>query len=362
MIAAASLTACGDGVTAETEQPTSPTTVAATEQPAPTEPEPATTPPTEPILQTYPLKVDSSYSAYAQNLPDLIYRTTGSENGLAGTIYEFSGVVKDYFTTESGDFTFENIIVETDDGEVMISNFYVAVYNATMLEYGADLTKAMYPYSVDDYVFPAVGEAATFVAIYAGYSGTQNMPAFYLGANSVLFEMLELEDPTKVEAHAVSLDGAALTAGNILLDIPEGYTATVPESGNSVLLESGTGWFITVSAIDISALDEATAREYLPQQAEAFRGDDGIMGEESTVEGYVAGFAVDFSTYGVVDTEDYSTTMYMETTFTDSWYAYTIALILPPAVTDVTTPVGDFSTFVTYAEYRGGSPRFDFVQ
>ena len=38
----------------------------------------------------------------AQELPAHIYSTTGSENGLGGTVYAFSGIVEDYFSfTES---------------------------------------------------------------------------------------------------------------------------------------------------------------------------------------------------------------------------------------------------------------------
>lgn len=186
---ASMLTACGGSEQPETTSPiTVPTMV-----PTSVSTEPPTTPPE---LKTYPLNSDSTYTALAQEVPYLIYSTTGAENGLEGTIYRFTGETVDFFTNGENPYIFENIVVDTGSGKVMITNFYTAIYNATLLEFGADLTKAYYPHDVNDFIFPDVGETANFIAVYSGYSLKYEMPMFYLGANSSLFKMLEMDDPT----------------------------------------------------------------------------------------------------------------------------------------------------------------------
>lgn len=187
------LVACGAGSEETTTAATTvPTTVATTEP----ETEPTTVPTTAPVeLMTYPLNQDSTYARLAQSLPDIIYNTYGSENGLGGTIYKFSGTVVDYFTNGSNGWTFENIVVDTGDGTVMITDFYSAIYNASVLEVGPEVTKAYYPYDVDNFVLPSVGETANFITVYAGYSMNSEMASFYLGANKSLYEMAGIDDP-----------------------------------------------------------------------------------------------------------------------------------------------------------------------
>lgn len=147
-------------------------------------------------LQTYPANNVSEYTALAINeLPANIYNTTGSENGLGGTIYAFSGTVIDHFANGDGDWIFDNIVVDTGDGTVMITDFYSAVYNVTVKDFGEEVAKAEYPYDPADFKLPEVGETANFITIYAGYSQNSQMAAFYLGANQSIFQMLEMDDP-----------------------------------------------------------------------------------------------------------------------------------------------------------------------
>lgn len=243
------------------------TTVPPTTQPVETTTAPPeTTAPVE--LNRYPLNADATYVNLAQELPAHIYTTTGAENGLGGTVYLFEGVVKHHDSFTSNGYVFEQIVVETDGGDVVITNFYKAIYNATVLELGADLTKAYYTTSVDDYVFPADGEHAEFLTVYGGFSGSLNMPSFYLGANSGLFEMVGLPDPAtpaKQEASDAELGtkdnpylegsykvGSDIPAGEylfVITDTSGGYVCVSADSNKDDIIENEIVelcWFATV--------------------------------------------------------------------------------------------------------------------
>lgn len=187
------LTACGSPP-AETTAPAE-TTVPTTAPVETTAPPATTEPPVE--LTRYPLNADSTYVKLAQELPDHIYTTTGSENGLGGTVYKFTGTVTEYSTTPMEVSAVEQIFVETEGGTVMIGNFYKWLYNSAYLEFGETAANAAYPYPVESYQFPAVGETAEFIAIYLGYSGVAKVPMFYLGANPALFELEDYPDPAQ---------------------------------------------------------------------------------------------------------------------------------------------------------------------
>ena len=146
-------------------------------------------------LETYPLNVSPEYASLAESIiPDQIYTTSGSENGLPGTIYAFVGTVVDTLQINEDDFTLDEVIVETARGQVLISNLYKSVYDDTVDELGLAVTKEAYPDSVDGYIFPETGEKARFIVTYWGYSGAKDMPAFVLGANPVISELYETDD------------------------------------------------------------------------------------------------------------------------------------------------------------------------
>lgn len=190
------LTACA----APPAATTTPSTTAPPETTAPVETTtapPETTAPAE--LTRYPLNADSTYVDLAQELPAHIYTTTGSENGLAGTVYLFEGTVTEHSTTTSGDFIYEMVTVETDAGSALLINLYKATYNQYVLTFGETYANAECPYAVEDYCFPADGETAEFVCVYDGFSGAYEMPAFYLGANSCIFEWADWPDPAEAE-------------------------------------------------------------------------------------------------------------------------------------------------------------------
>ena len=206
---------------------------------------PETTAPAE--LICYPLNASATYVSLAQELPTHIYTTTGSENGLAGTVYLFEGVVKYHDSFTADGIEFEQAVVETNGGDVVITNFYKAVYNATVLELGADLTKAYYTTSVDNYVFPADGERAVFLTIYGGFSGSLDMPSFYLGANAGLFEMIDLPDPAAT-AKQEPTDAELGTKDNPYLEGSYKVGSDIPAGEYLFVITDTSGGYVCVSA------------------------------------------------------------------------------------------------------------------
>lgn len=352
------LTACGSQP-AETTAPAQ-TTIPTTVPVETTAPPETTEPPVE--LTRYPLNADSTYVNLAQELPDHIYTTTGSENGLGGTVYLFEGTVKEHSSTNSDGFLFEQIVVETDKGSVMIANYYKALYNYSIKNLGEAYTNAEMPYSVDNYCFPDDGETAKFVAIYLGYSGVAEMPMFYLGANPVLFELLEYPDPaeTSVSSPVCEIGDKTVTAGNLVIPIPTGYTAQLVND-NAIMLGSADGKCgISIFAADIIDLDEAAAMLYLPMQREMFYQENVVRTDPESIGTYtVGGFNVDLIYYGEMAT-DLSTQSVLDATFTDSWYCYTI--LLRTTAQETTDYVQAYGKMVLATSYTGPTPRFDFVQ
>lgn len=253
------LTACGSAP-AETTAPPA-TTAAPAETTAPvaaTTAPPETTAPAE--LVRYPLNVDSAYLDLAQGLPDNIYTTTSSENGLAGTIYLFKGTVSDSSSTEIEGTGVEQIVVRTDGGTVMITNFYKWMYNSAYREYGKESADITYPYPVSDYRLPGVGESAEFLAVYVGYSDTAKMPALYAGANPALFEAMDCQDPTQEPMGTPENPympgmykvGSDLPAGEycFVASGGSGYACVSSDSNQDDILENEMfdhTWFVTVS-------------------------------------------------------------------------------------------------------------------
>ena len=357
------LTACASPPAATT----TPTTTAPPETTIPVETTtapPETTAPAE--LIRYPLNADSAYVNLAQELPAHIYTTTGSENGLAGTVYTFSGTVKEHSSSSSDGFVFEQIVISTDDGDVMLMNYYKALYNYTVKNLGEATANANMPYPVADFQFPADGETAEFLGIYIGYSNVAQMPVFYLGANHTLFEALEYPDPAQAtpvspeNGPTVSISDNFVNAGNLKMTIPSGYTAE-QVNDNAVMLGSPDGKCgISIFAADISALDEAAAMAYIPMQKESFYADDAVQSEIEEIGPYtVGGFDVTMEVYSEILT-DLSMYSALSTTFTDSWYGYTI--LLKTAETSTEAYATAYGQMVMTAIYTGPAARFDFVQ
>lgn len=329
-----------------------------------------TTPPEQAQIDiTHPLNADKTYIDLAADLPDHIYNTTGAENGLGGTVYTFSGTVIDYSTLESNGFVFEQITVDTGDGTVLISNHYKAIYNQTLLTYGADLTKAYYPYDVNNYVFPDIGETGSFLTVYLGYSAAVEKATFVLGANPSIFEILEFEDPAKnvksqdktENAVAAQINGDIILLGNLEFTIPKSFSAGSVSDNSIVLLSDDAFCEMGLFAADVSMLDDARLREYLSAQREAFLTENVVRLEESQLDSIVAGFDVVVNSYGEIDSKG-NTAHVMDITLTDSWYSYTILFKCDTDAPNLSDFATIFAEFICYAKYLGETPRFDFVQ
>ena len=136
-----------------------------------------------------------AYYEHALNLPEHIYNTTGSENGLAGTIFTFDGIVVTKDIMDAAGVDVEYAKVSTDMGTVLVLNMYAGIYKESMEQYGESSVKSLYSDNPNYYVYPEIGEKANFLVVYSGYSQTEEMPVFYLGASSDIFSLLEYEDP-----------------------------------------------------------------------------------------------------------------------------------------------------------------------
>lgn len=207
---------------------------------------------------TYPLNPDSTYVKLASSLPAKIYSTTGSENGLGGTVYTFSGTVTDYFTTDADSFVFESIVVDTGDGKAVVSNYYKAIYNATLLQFGYELTNAYYPYNVKDYILPNVGETVSFVVVYMGYSEVEKAPIFVLGANPSIFEMLDYEDPTTQQETTPATETMAP---------PSSETEYKPTKGEQNALSSAKSYLRVSSFSYYGLIDQLEYEGYTADEA-----------------------------------------------------------------------------------------------
>lgn len=185
-----------------------------------------------PTIQTYPLNVDSAYWDYAASIPDIIYTTTASENGLAGSIYFFNGSVEDTMLMGDEDNTFSVVFVKTDSGNVMVTNIYKTIYEKTIKSVGESDAKSFLTDNIDDYIFPETGDTARFIAIYDGYSETYDMPFFYLGASSCLLGLLEYDDPVSAETETtesvdVSQDSSHPDSTSAYVETEQSYSPTV---------------------------------------------------------------------------------------------------------------------------------------
>lgn len=258
LCAALLLAAC----TAAPAGTTAPPTTAPVETVPPTTEAPQTSAPTatEAPLIRYPLNVDDAYAELSQELPDHIYTTTGAENGLAGTIYTFTGTVSESCATEIDGTGVEQVFIETDGGRVMLTNFYKWMYNSAYRAYGKAAAEREYPHPVSDYILPGVGESGEFLAVYVGYSGTAEVPVFYLGANSALYEVMEVQDPTQDPPgtkenpylEGMYKVGSDIPAGEylfVITDTSGGYVCVSADSNKEDIIENELVelcWFATL--------------------------------------------------------------------------------------------------------------------
>ena len=163
-----------------------------------------------------------------------------------------------------------------------------------------------------------------------------------------------------IDGPVCQINGDTVTAGNLIFQIPDGYTASLVNE-NAIMLGSPDGKCgISIFAADISDLDEAATMIYIPLQRESFYTDDAVQSEIEKIGPYdVGGFEVDMEIYTEILT-DLSMYAVLTTTFTDSWYGYTI--LLKTAEVSSEGYATAYGQLVLTAVYTGATPRFDFVQ
>lgn len=142
----------------------------------------------------YPTGSTSKYIAEAQPLDEIIFSTTGEENGLIGTIFTFEGEV-----VGNGEVSGANyVVVSTEYGDLSVGDMYgylksqmpESYFDTIILEIGAD------------YSMPQKAENVKITATYAGYSEVLKMPSLYLGANKFIVESFR-DDDAEIETRPV---------------------------------------------------------------------------------------------------------------------------------------------------------------
>ena len=120
-------------------------------------------------LKVYPLGTSESVHNQYPDIPEIIFSTTGAENGFSGNIYSFTGKMIGEHEKLSESF----FVVETKYGNVLLNNVY-------------DDIKDIMPIDEESYSTPENGELAKFTCIYDGFSNVAKMPAFTYGNDAFL--------------------------------------------------------------------------------------------------------------------------------------------------------------------------------
>lgn len=163
----------------------------------------------------FPLNTkESVYSIYS-DIPEIIFSTTGAENGLSGTIYSFSGKMVGKHPKLSSSY----FVVETKYGEVLMMNIYDGLKD-TM--------------SVDEecYATPQIGEYVRFTCIYDGFSGTAEMPCFVYGNDSFLLSSY-IDDDRETESEG------SITITQTPQSVPVVYEGEGDKVISNITLDSG---------------------------------------------------------------------------------------------------------------------------
>lgn len=144
----------------------------------------------------FPSGSSSKYIPYTTSLPEIIWTTTGEENGLIGSVYQFEGLVLNVETVETDTGGVTQLSVETKDGRLIVADMYGAM-RASMYDAGLeDFFYLNIEESGADYTPPEIDDRGLFYAVYAGYSMTAEKPVFYLGVNEYIVD--QLRDPRSV--------------------------------------------------------------------------------------------------------------------------------------------------------------------
>ena len=156
--------------------------------------------------------------------------------------------------------------------------------------------------------------------------------------------------------------GGNIVLGNITFEIPNDFTVTVVDDASFVLASADDDCAIALAAIDISMLDEENAKKYLPMVNESFVdfGTDIVVPSDEDIIGELAGFPIVMRACGTSDGVNF--VFHADTTFTDSWYAYTIIYKCDFGSEKLSDYHSLLISMMLNAEHNGREQRFDFVQ
>lgn len=206
--------------------------------------------------KTYPeadMKCDNY--KYVTDFPEIIMTTKGEENGLIGNCYTITGTVKGVYSSmnkaikalgkkdaiknNDTDVKTKCIIVKTTKGDVLVHDYYSAVYKQLKDLFGVDLVNEYYKekgYSFKKYKqYPTKGEKVTILATYVGYSGVAEIPCFNYGISPEVVSITkgsEGNDKDSVKQE----EKKSYKYNRISFDYPKSWDyINVNESNNDVL-------------------------------------------------------------------------------------------------------------------------------
>lgn len=136
------------------------------------------------IPLTFPRSLTYNDSLDIEEIPEIIYTTTGSENGLSGNVYYVEGEVVRYEKYELKDKTVEDFfVIKTDFGEVIVLDIvdYTIDYGQKHHYSKAAMEAYQNATSHEDFCFPEIGQRVRAYCIYAGFSGLFELPIAYYG-------------------------------------------------------------------------------------------------------------------------------------------------------------------------------------
>lgn len=130
----------------------------------------------------YPSDSRSKYFQEAMlSIPDVVFETDAEENGLAGTVYLISATIVERKQVSGVDM----VIAEYNGKQFSVADF---------MSYASDLDSMFLQTDPSaDYSLPPVNATVTMYLTYRGFSGTLNLPIFFLGANEYCVDAIRGE-------------------------------------------------------------------------------------------------------------------------------------------------------------------------
>ena len=123
----------------------------------------------------YPSLTESPFLGSFQTPPDIVYSTTASENGLAGSFYSVIGTVREHSSIESAGTDLNFFIMDTEHGPVLFADLYSLNISLNQESDESLVEKG------SDYTFPPVGSYVKVYGVYRGFSTKLKMPMFIYG-------------------------------------------------------------------------------------------------------------------------------------------------------------------------------------